>query len=280
MGPYSATAEPTILPKEAKEAGSAMKINHVVALSLTSIALCGAGSFFASCTASAAEITVLAVGATKEIIVELVPPFEKHSGHKVSITWTGSANIKKRIAAGEVYDLVIVDGPLIDAFSNGGKVANGSRTDLMKSGVGAAVRAGAPKFDISSSEALKKTLLAAKSIGYSSGSSGTYMVSLVERMGIADQVKPKMKQVSSGARIGTMIESGEVDIGFQQISELIHEKGVDYLGPLPADIQKITIYSAGLHSGAKEPEAAKALIRALTAPEAASAIKQHGMEPS
>lgn len=242
--------------------------------------LVAAASVFSFDTARAAEVTVLAVAATKEVIVELVPQFEKNSGHKVSITWTGSANIKKRIAAGEVYDLVIVDGPLIDAFSNEGKVANGSRTDLMKSGVGAAVRAGAAKFDIGSGEALKKTLLAAKSIGYSSGSSGTYMVSLVERMGIADQVKPKMKQVPSGVRIGTMIESGEVDIGFQQISELIHEKGVDYLGPLPADIQKITIYSVGLHTRAKEPEAAKALVKALTGPEAVPAIKQHGMEPS
>lgn len=242
--------------------------------------LVAAASILSFETAGAAEVTVLAVAATKEVIVELVPQFEKSSGHKVAITWTGSANIKKRIAAGEAYDLVIVDGPLIDAFSKEGKVANGSRTDLMKSGVGAAVRAGAPKFDIGSSEALKKTLLAAKSVGYSSGSSGTYMVSLVERMGIADQVKPKMKQVPSGTRIGTMIESGEVEIGFQQISELIHEKGVDYLGPLPADIQKITIYSAGLHSGAKEPEAAKALVKALTGPEAAPAIKQHGMEPN
>jgi molybdate transport system substrate-binding protein len=225
--------------------------------------LIAAASLFHFNAASAAEITVLAVGATKEVIVELVPPFEKKSGYKVSITWTGSAKIKERIAAGEVYDLVIVDGPLIDAFSKEGKVANGSRTDLMKSGVGAAVRAGAPKFDIGTSEALKKSLLAANSVGYSSGSSGTYMVTLVERMGIADQVKPKMKQVPSGTRIGTMIESGEVDIGFQQISELIHEKGVDYLGPLPADIQKITIYSAGLHSRAKEPEAAQAFIKTL-----------------
>ena len=257
-----------------------MKLDHVVSLSLIGVAICGVGSLVTSRAASAAEIKVLASGATKEVIDEILPAFERTSGHKVAISFTGSANIKKRIAAGEIYDLVIVDGPLIDVFSKDGKVANGSRTDLMKSGVGAAVRAGAPKFDIGSSEALKKTLLAAKAVGYSSGSSGAYMVSLIDRMGIADQVKPKMKQVPSGTRIGTMIASGEVDIGFQQISELIHEKGIDYLGPLPADIQNITIYSVGLHSGAKEPEAAKALVRALTGPEAATAIKQHGMEPS
>ncbi len=229
--------------------------------------------------ASAAEINVLAVGATKEIYVELVPEFEKSSGHKVFTTWTGSANIKKQIAAGEIYDLVIVGGPEIDAFIQQGKVVPGSRVDLMKSGVGVGVRAGTPKPDISSSEALKKTVLAAKSIGYSTGPSGAHMVALFERMGIADQVKPKLKQVPSGARIDTFITSGAAEIGFQQISELIHAPGVDYLGPLPPDVQKITVYSAGIHSGAKQPEAAKELVKILASAAAASVIKKHGMEP-
>ena len=228
---------------------------------------------------SAAEIKVLASGATKEAYVELVPDFEKSSGHRVVTTWTGSANIKKQIAAGEVYDLVIVGGPEIDSFIQEGKVVPGSRVDLMKSGVGAGVPAGAPKPDISSSEALKKTLLAAKSIGYSTGPSGDYVVSLLDRMGIADQVKPKLKQVPSGARIATFITSGEAEIGFQQISELIHAPGVDYVGPLPPDVQKITVFSSGIHSAAKQPEAAKELVKFLTAPPAASVIKKHGMEP-
>jgi len=245
----------------------------------TKFIIVGAVSLLASFTASAAEIKVLASGATKEVIDEILPAFEKTSGHKVAIAFTGSANIKKRIGAGEVYDLVVVGGPVIDAFIQQGKIVSGSRTDLMKSGVGAAMRAGAPKLDIGSSEALKKTLLSAKSIGYSSGPSGDYVVSLVERMGITDQIKPKMKQVPSGARISTMIESGEVEIGFQQISELIHEKGIDYLGPLPAEVQKITVFSAGLHTGAKETEAAKSLVKALKSPDAATVIKAHGMEP-
>jgi molybdate transport system substrate-binding protein len=229
--------------------------------------------------AIAAEIKVLASGATKEAYVEVVPQFEKISGHKVVTTWTGSANIKKQIAAGEVYDLVIVGGPVIDAFIQQGKVVAGSRVDLMKSGVGVGVRAGAPKPDISSSEALKKTVLAAKSIGYSTGPSGDYVVSLFERMGIADQVKPKLKQVPSGTRIGTFITSGEAEIGFQQISELIEVPGVDYLGPLPPEVQKITVFSAGIHSGATQQEAAKELVKFLTAPTAVTAIKKHGMEP-
>jgi molybdate transport system substrate-binding protein len=247
-----------------------MKRKFIVAAA-ASITLCG--------VASAAEIKVLASGATKEAYVELIPEFEKISGHKVVTTWTGSANIKKQIAAGEVYDLVIVGGPVIDAFIQQGEVVPGSRVDLMKSGVGVGVRTGAPKPDISSSEALKKTVLAAKSIGYSTGPSGEYVVSLFERMGIADQVMPKLKQVPSGARIGTFIASGEAEIGFQQISELIHAPGVDYLGPLPPGMQKITVFSAGIHSGAKQPEAAKELIKILTSPAAASVIKKHGMEP-
>jgi len=229
--------------------------------------------------ASAAEIRVLASGATKEAYLELVPDFEKSSGHHVVTTWTGSANIKKQIAAGEVYDLVIVGATEIDAFIKEGRLVPGSRVDLMKSGVGVGVRAGAPKPDISSSGALKQTLLAAKSIGYSTGPSGDYVISLFERMGIADQVKPKLKQVPSGGRISEIITSGAAEIGFQQISELIHAPGVDYLGPLPSDVQKITVFSSGIHSAAKQPEAAKEFVKFLTAPPAAVVIKMHGMEP-
>jgi molybdate transport system substrate-binding protein len=234
---------------------------------------------FLSHAASAAEIKLLASGATKEACLDLIPLFEKTSGHKVVATWAGTVDIKKRMESGEVYDVVIVGAPEIDAFVKQGKMVAGSRADVMKSAVGVAVRAGAPKPDIGSSEALKKTLLAAKSIGYSTGPSGVYMASLFERMGIADQVKSKLKQIPPGVRIGTIIASGEAEIGFQQVSELIHEPGIDYLGPLPAEVQKITVFSAGIHSATRESEAAKALIKYLTAPAAAPAIKNHGMEP-
>lgn len=236
-------------------------------------------SLFLTYAASAAEIKVLASGATKEVYLNLIPQFEQSSGNKAVTTWSGTADIKKRMEAGEVYDVVIAAAPDIDSFIQQGKMVAGSRIDLMKSGVGVAVRAGAPKPDISSSEALKKTLLAAKSIGYSTGPSGVYVMSLLERMGIADLVKPKLKQTPSGVRIGTIITSGEAEIGFQQVSELIHEPGVDYVGPLPADVQKITVFSAGIHNGATQPEVAKELVKALTGPVAAPVIKEHGMEP-
>jgi molybdate transport system substrate-binding protein len=239
----------------------------------------GAASLLLSQAVRAAEIKVLASGAIKEAYLELIPQFEKASEHKVATTWAGTVDIKKRMAAGEVFDLVIVASPELDAFIREGKMVAGSRADLVRSGVGVAVRGGAPKPDIGSAEALKKALLAAKSIGYSTGPSGVYMASLFERMGIADAVKPKLKQTQPGVLVGSIIASGEAEIGFQQVSELIHVPGIDFIGPLPADVQKITVFSAGIHSGAKEPEAAKALVKFLTAPAAAPVFKKHGLEP-
>lgn len=238
-----------------------------------------AAVLFVSSGASAVDIAMLATGATKEIVLELIPQFEKSTGHKVIATWTGTAGIRKRIGDGEIYDLVIVGAPVIDSFIAQGKVAPGSRTELMKSAVGVAVRAGAPKPDIGSSEAVKTMLLGAKSIGYSTGPSGDHVVSLIGRFGITDQIRPKLKQVPTGTRMETIIATGEAEIGFQQINELIRAPGVDYVGPLPPDIQKITIYSAGIHANAKQPEAAKALVNALAAGDAAPVIKHHGMEP-
>jgi molybdate transport system substrate-binding protein len=230
-------------------------------------------------TVEAAEIKVLSSNAAKEAYTELFPRFEKASGHKIVITWAGTNDIKKKIAAGEVYDLIVIASPEMDAFIKDGKVVAGSKADLVKSGVGVAVKAGAPKPDFSSAEALKKTLIAAKSVGYSQGPSGVYMAGLFEKMGIADAVKAKAKVVTPGIPVATVVRSGEAEIGFQQVSELIHEKGIDFLGPLPAEIQRITIFSGGIHTQAKEPAAAKALQSFLTAPERAPDLKKHGLSP-
>lgn len=229
--------------------------------------------------AGAAEIKVLASGAVKEAYLDLVPQFEIMSGHKVTTAWSGTAGIKKRITAGETYDLVIMAGPEIDAQIKHGKMAAGSRVDLMKSGVGVAIQAGAPKPDIGSSDALKKTLLAAKSIGYSTGPSGVHVASLFERLGIAGQIKSKLKQTASGVAVGSIIANGEAEIGFQQVSELIHFPGISFIGPLPAEMQQVTVFSGGIHTAAREPDAAKALVKFLTTPAAAPTIRKHGMEP-
>jgi molybdate transport system substrate-binding protein len=171
-------------------------------------------------------------------------------------------------------------GPAIDEQIKLGKAAAGSRVDFAQSGTGLAVRKGAAKPDIRSPDAFRKTLLAAKSIGYSTGPSGLYMLSVFEKLGIADQVKSKLKQTPSGVFVGTLIATGETEIGFQQISELVHFAGIDYVGPLPGDLQRMTMFSTGIHSGAKQPEAARALVKFITAPTAAPIIRKHGLEPA
>ena len=227
----------------------------------------------------AAELKLLSSGAVKEAYAELIPQFAKASGHKVSITWAGTVDIKKKIAAGEVYDLVVVASPEMDSFLKDGKVAAGSKVDLVKSGVGVAVKAGAPKPDVSSGEALKTALMAAKSVGYSTGPSGVYLVGLFEKWGIANEIKAKAKITTPGVPVASLIRNGEAEIGFQQVSELIHEKGIDFLGALPNDVQKITTFSGGIHAGAKEKDAAKALQSFLAAPARADTLKQHGLSP-
>jgi molybdate transport system substrate-binding protein len=227
--------------------------------------------------ASAAEIKVIASNAVREPYRELVPVFEKTSGHKVTIDWGGTVDIVKRIGGGEIADVVIIPAVRIDDFVREGRLV--SRIDLARSGVGVAVRAGAPRPDISSATALRSALLAAKSIVLSSGPSSVYLPTLFQKMGIADELKPKIIKIGPGLPVGETIARGEGEIGFTQMSELMSVKGIDYLGPLPAEVQFITVFSAGIHVAAPAPEAARALLKFLTAPEAAAVLKRHGMEP-
>ena len=229
--------------------------------------------------AGAVEIRVLSTQAPEQAYRELAPQFEKASGHTVTTVFTGTLDVQKRIAAGEAYDLIIMAGPAIDDFIKSGKVVPGSRVDIARSGVGVAVRAGAPKPDIGTTEAVKKTLLAAKSIGYSTGPSGVYLTGLFRRLGVADAIKDKLKQTPTGIFVGGIVADGTAEIGFQQVSELAHFAGVDFVGPLPADVQQTTVFSSGIPAGAKEMDAAKALVRFRTAPAAAPAYKSRGLEP-
>jgi molybdate transport system substrate-binding protein len=221
-------------------------------------------------------IKVMASAAFKEAYKELVPQFERASGHTVETLWVPSVQMMSRLKGGETVDLVILSAASLDELMKAGIIA--TRYDLAKSGVGVAVRAGAPKPDISSGEALKRAVLAAKSIVYSTGPSGIYLAGLFQHMGIAEQVKPKLKQVQ-GEPAGASVARGEAEIGFQQVSELLPVPGIDLVGPLPPDVQQITTFSAGLHVGAKEPDAARALVKFLTAPAAAPVIRKKGMEP-
>jgi molybdate transport system substrate-binding protein len=247
-----------------------MKIQGILAASM----------LLASATlAQAVEVTVLSTQATEQSHRELLPQFEKATGNTVKITYTGTLDAKKRIAAGEAFDVLIMASSDLDGFLTDGTLAPGSRVDLAKSGVGVGVKAGAPKPDISTTEAFKKSLLAAKSIGYSTGPSGNYVLGLFDRLGIADQVKPKLKQTPTGVFVGTITASGEVDLGIQQVSEMSQYPGVDYVGALPADIQRMTVFSSGIAAKAKEPAAAKALVKFVTSPEAGVIYKKRGMEP-
>lgn len=225
----------------------------------------------------AAEIRLLGAGAVKETFLEIAPQFESATGNRVAATWTGSADIRRRIGAGESFDLVIVGAPDVDAFIRDGKILPGSRLDIARSGVGMAVKAGAPSPDISSSEAVKKALLSARTVAYSTGPSGVYVQRLFDRLGVADQMKDKSKQTPPGVRVAQYLASGEADLGFQQVSELVHETGVDFLGPLPAEIQNVTVYSSGVPAGSNVVEAAKALQKFLSA---AAVFRKNGMEPS
>jgi molybdate transport system substrate-binding protein len=225
------------------------------------------------------EIKVLSSIATREAYLELVPPFERATGQKVTTTWAGTVDIMKRMAAGERYDVIMISSKEMEELIRQGKIAAGSRVDIARCGIGVAVRSGAPKPDIGFADALKRTLLAAKTIGYTSGPSGVYMAELIERMGIAAEIKPKHRGVPSGGTIGTIVATGEAEIGFQQISELVHIDGIDYVGALPAEVQKITVFCAGIQTGAQQPDAAKELLAFLTAPAAAPIYKKHGLEP-
>jgi molybdate transport system substrate-binding protein len=231
-----------------------------------------------SATAQAADIKVLATPGVKEAYLELLPRFEKESGNKVATTWAGTADVMKRIKAGEVFDAVIVASNSLEELTDSGKLMAGSRADFARSGVGVAVRAGAPKPDISSAEALKRSLLAAKTVGISTGPSGVYLTGLFDKMGILAELKPKFRTPPSGAPIGELIAKGEVELGLQQVSELIHFPGVTFLGPLPAEVQRMTVFSGAVHPESREPDAARAFLKFLSAPEHAAVLKKHGLE--
>jgi molybdate transport system substrate-binding protein len=239
-----------------------------------------AGALLLSGMASAAEISVISTQATQEAYSELVAQFEKATGHKVKTVFNGTLNVQKSLAAGERYDLIIMATPAVDEQIKLGRALAGSRVDFAKSGVGVAVRKGAPKPAIESVEAFKKTLLSAKSIGYSTGPSGVYMLGVFDKLGVAGEVKGKLKQTPSGVFVGNLVASGETEIGFQQISELVHFAGIDFVGPLPGELQKMTVFSAGIHSGAKQGAAARDLVKFITAPAAAAVIRKHGLEPA
>jgi molybdate transport system substrate-binding protein len=229
-------------------------------------------------TVHAAEIKVLCTIGVKPALPDLVAEFERTSGHKVVITWGNAATLKTRYLEGEPGDVALLTAAAIDDLMKAGKLT-GNRIDLARSGVGLAVKAGAPKPDISSPEALKKALLDAKSVGYSTtGASGIHFAKVIEKLGIAAEVKAKHKETTGV--VGELIAKGEAEIGVQQIPELAAVPGVEVIGPLPGDLQVITTFSVALDAKAAENEAAKAFVKFISSPTAAAAYKSKGLDPS
>jgi molybdate transport system substrate-binding protein len=231
------------------------------------------------------EIKVVTSGGFTAAYLELVPEYESSTHNKLvtefgpSMGTTHNA-IPIRLERAEAIDVVIMAAPALDDLIKQGKVRAGSRVDLVQSLIGMAVKAGAPKPDISTVDALKHTLLAAKSIAYSDSASGVYLsTELFPKLGIADQIKGKSKKIEADP-VGGVVATGEFEIGFQQISELRPVKGIDIVGPLPPGAQRVTIFAAGIPSTATHPEAAKKLIDWLASPAAYAAIKKSGLEPA
>ncbi len=232
--------------------------------------------------AGAAEIDALITTAMKAAIDELVPPFERQNGHVVRVSYGPSGGISRRFLGGEPADLIVIDSGALDDLVRQGKVLPG-RTDVARTAIGIAVRKGAPKPDVSSADALRRTLLAAKSIGHTAPAGGgitaAHVMKVFERLGIAAEVTPKVKLAAGGpqGRVSVLVSSGEAEIGLQQVSELMTNPDVEVIGMLPPELQQITTYSAGITAGARQPEPAKALIRHLAAPEATAIYKTKGL---
>jgi len=238
--------------------------------------------------ASAAELKVLSAGAMRAALQELAPAFEAASGHKLKIEYATAGVVEQKVAAGDEIDVAILTKPRLDKLVSGAKIVGGTTRSLARAEIGLAVKKGAPKPDISSVEALKKTLLNAKSIAYadpaSGATSGSYLAQAFEKLGIAAELKPKTRLVSGtptqGPRVAEEVARGEAEIGLQPIGELIEVAGVDVVGPLPSDLQSPDmVYVAGSPFVSEQPIAAKALIDFLADTKAAAVYKAKGLQP-
>jgi molybdate transport system substrate-binding protein len=242
-----------------------------------------AGVALGSSAAEAVELKLLTAGAFKSTVVALLPEYEKASGNKVTVENETVGALMKKIEAGESFDVVVMTPETVDKLVGESKIMAGSRTNLARVGVGVMVKAGASKPDISTVDAFKKALIDAKSVSFidpaSGGSSGIYMEKLIERLGIADQVKPKEK-LKDGGYVADVISSGEAELGIHQISEIVPHEGVTLVGPLPKEIQNYTVYAAGVGPTTKYPDEARKVIAVFSGPSAQALFKSKGMEPA
>jgi len=216
--------------------------------------------------------------ATKLVLADLVQVYERRTGQHVAIESVGGVDAAKRVQAGEAFDVVFLAADAIDKLIASGQVLPGSRVDLVRSGVAVAVRAGAHQPDISSEEAVRQAVLSARSLGYSTGPSGVALARLFERWGVAGQIKDRIVTAPPGVPVGSLVAQGEVELGFQQLSELMHLPGITVLGLLPPAIQIITTFSAGVCRASQQPGAVRAMLADMNSPAAADVKRRHGME--
>ncbi|MET4485241.1 molybdate ABC transporter substrate-binding protein [Bradyrhizobium sp. LA7.1] len=272
---YAADTDRHTLWRDSMNRGSILSACATIALGL---ALFG---ITAGTIARAAEIKLLSASALHPAIDALIPDFEKSSGHKVTVAYGTAGAVADRVQKGEAADIVISSVPMIDRLQAQGKVVAGDRVIIAKVGVGAFVRKGAAKPDISSVDAFKRSMLAAKSIACpdpaGGGASGIYVASLLERLGIAAEMKPKTK-LSTLATLYASVASGEVEIGFNQISEVLAQPTVEFAGPLPSEVQNYTQFAPGIVTGSNQADAARALVTFLTSPAAQTVLKAKGFE--
>jgi molybdate transport system substrate-binding protein len=218
--------------------------------------------------------------ATRQVLAELASACRASGGPEVGITSVGGVDAAKRVQAGEAFDVVFLASDAIDKLLAGGHVVPGSRTDLVRSGVAVAVKAGAARPDISGEDAVRRAVLAAPTTGYSTGPSGTALMQLFERWGIAAQVRERTVQARPGVPVGSMVASGEVALGFQQFSELKDLQGIDVVGPLPPAIQITTVFSGAVCASSQQPGAVRQLLAFMASPAAAEIKRRHGMDPA
>ena len=228
----------------------------------------------------ASRISIISSMATRQLLADLIAEFQRTSAQQVAVESVGGVDAARRVQAGEAFDVVVLAANAIDQLIEARKIVPGSRVDLVKSGVSIAVRAGAPQPDIESEEAVRQAVLSARSLSYSTGPSGVHLVKLFERWGIADTIKSRIVQVPPGVPVGSLVARGEVELGFQQLSELIHLSGIDVLGPLPPAIQIITTFSAGLTVASTHADAVRTLLDFMVSPAASEAKLRNGMEPA
>jgi molybdate transport system substrate-binding protein len=218
--------------------------------------------------------------ATRQVLSELAKAWQQRSGRLVGLESVGGVDAARRVAAGEAFDFVVLASDAIDKLVASGQAVAGSRVDLVDSGVAIAVRAGAPRPDIASEEALKRAVLAAPTIGYSTGPSGVALVKLFERWGIAQELQGRLVQAPPGVPVGALVARGDVALGFQQLSELIHLEGITVAGPMPAAVQITTTFSGALCQASAQADAVRELLAFMASPDAEAAKRRNGMDPA